>query len=67
MAIGDFSIFNLWKTNVRNNYYTNPKRNSKEPPPPSVIPEHLLNDFTMNGQLPVLYWYFDERNDSGCF
>jgi len=47
-----------------NNYYTNPKRNSKEPPPPSRIPEHLLNEFTMNGQIPVLYWYFDERNDS---
>ena len=46
------------------NYYTNPKRNSKELPPPSTIPEHLQNDFTMNGQIPVLYWYFDERNDS---
>ena len=48
----------------QNSYYTNPRRNSKEPPPPSTIPEHLKNDFTMNGQIPVLYWYFDERNDS---
>jgi len=46
------------------NYYIDPRRNSKEPPPPSTIPEHLQNDFTMNGQIPVLYWYFDERNDS---
>ncbi|MDR2594708.1 MAG: DUF268 domain-containing protein [Fibromonadaceae bacterium] len=49
---------------IPNSYYTNPKRNSKEPPPPSTIPEHLHNDFTMNNQIPVLYWYFDERNDS---
>jgi len=49
---------------IHNSYYTNPKRNSKEPPPPSTIPEHLYNDFTMNDQIPVLYWYFDERNDS---
>jgi hypothetical protein len=46
------------------NYHTNPKRNSKEPPPPSTIPERLLNDFTMNGQIPVLYWYLDDRSDS---
>jgi len=46
------------------NYYTNPRHNSKEPPPPSTIPEHLYRDFTMNGQIPVVYWYFDERNDS---
>ncbi|MDR0305570.1 MAG: DUF268 domain-containing protein [Chitinispirillales bacterium] len=59
----DFEIF---KFPVQNNYnyYTNPKRNSKEPPPSSTIPEHLYNDFTMNGQIPVLYWYLDERNDS---
>ena len=27
-----------------------------------IIPEYL--HFTMNYQIPVLYWYFDERNDS---
>jgi len=59
----DFEISKLI-LNTPNNYYTNPKQNSKEPPPPSTIPEHLHNDFTMNNQIPVLYWYFDERNDS---
>ncbi|MCL2182024.1 MAG: DUF268 domain-containing protein [Chitinispirillia bacterium] len=52
------------KTAGSNSYYTNPKRNSKEPPPPSTIPESLKDGFTMNGQIPVLYWYLDERNDS---
>jgi len=61
----DFEISKLVSsTPISNNYYTNPKRNSKEPPPPSTIPEHLHSDFTMNYQIPVLYWYFDERNDS---
>jgi hypothetical protein len=46
------------------NYYKDPKRKSKEPPPPNTIPEHLYADFTMNGQIPVLYWYLDERSDS---
>jgi hypothetical protein len=61
----DFEISKLiLNSPIPNNYYTNPKRNSKEPPPPSTIPEYLYNDFTMSGQIPVLYWYFDERNDS---
>ena len=53
--------------NVQNNYtelyYKNPKRNSTEPPPPNTIPNHQLDGFTMNGQIPVLYWYFDERKN----
>jgi len=36
----------------------------KEPPPPNTIPEHLYRDFTLDGQIPVLYWYLDERNNS---
>ena len=62
----DFAISSivLKTTNVPNNYYTNPRRNSKETPPSSIIPEHLYNDFTMNGQIPILHWYFDERNDA---
>jgi len=56
-------ILNL-STQCHYNYYTNPQQNSKVPPPTSIIPEHLKNDFTMNGQIPVLYWYFDERSYS---
>jgi len=59
-----YYLVKKWIPGSSNSYYTNPRRNSKEPPPPSTIPEHLHNDFTMNNQIPVLYWYFDERNDS---
>jgi len=44
--------------------YANPRRNSKEPPLPNTIPENLRSDFTMNDKIPVLYWYFDQRNGS---
>jgi hypothetical protein len=32
------------------------------PPPPNVIPDGMLADFTLNGKIKVLYWYFDEQN-----
>jgi hypothetical protein len=32
------------------------------PPPPNVIPEGMSADFTLNGEITVLYWYFDERD-----
>jgi hypothetical protein len=63
-AILPYGILRLYRNTESDfNYYTNPKRNSKEPPPPNTIPEYLYNDFTMNGQIQVLYWYFDERSD----
>jgi SAM-dependent methyltransferase len=30
-------------------------------PPPREIPENLYNAFTMNGEIAVVSWYFDER------
>jgi hypothetical protein len=33
------------------------------PPPPHTVPSALLRDFLMNGKIPVLYWYFDDRRD----
>ena len=30
-------------------------------PPPNVIPPELLADFTLHGDVPLLYWYHDER------
>lgn len=31
------------------------------PPPPNVIPDEMLADYTMQSDVPVLYWYLDER------
>jgi hypothetical protein len=30
------------------------------PPPPNTIPAPLFNDYTMNGEIPVLYKYFQD-------
>ena len=30
-------------------------------PPPKHIPNELETNFTMNGAIPVINWYFDER------
>lgn len=29
-------------------------------PPPSEIPEEFWKDFTLNGEIPITYWYFDD-------
>jgi hypothetical protein len=29
-------------------------------PPPRNIPQDLLSDFTLNGEIPVVEWYFDD-------
>jgi hypothetical protein len=34
---------------------------TKIPPPPNVIPENMLGDFTLNGNIPLLYLYFNEK------
>ena len=33
------------------------------PPPPSTIPLEYINEFTINGTIPVIYKYFDDRKD----
>jgi len=33
-------------------------------PPPRTPPANLVNDFTMNGQCPLLYLYFDQSNSA---
>ena len=40
-------------------------RNRIKAPPPNTIPLELLNDYTMNGLIPVLYWYFMEDKTGG--
>lgn len=37
---------------------------SAQMPPPNVVPEEMLADFTLQGDVPLLYWYFDNRNFS---
>lgn len=32
-------------------------------PPPTVIPDHLYNEFTMNGTIPVIYAYSDDSQE----
>jgi hypothetical protein len=34
-----------------------------EPPPPNTIPPEYLNQFTMNGKIPIIYKYFDDRKN----
>jgi hypothetical protein len=36
-------------------------RNSPFPPPPNVIPENMLNEYTSNGKIKVLYSFYDNR------
>jgi hypothetical protein len=36
----------------------------KPSPPPNIVPEEMLAAFTLQGDIPLLYWYFDDRNFS---
>jgi hypothetical protein len=35
-------------------------RNRKTPPPPSTIPDSLFDEYTLHGEIPVLYTYYQD-------
>jgi hypothetical protein len=41
-----------------------PLEQMQTPPPPNVVPEKMLADFTLQGDIPLLYWYFNDRHFS---
>ena len=40
---------------------TNEMSPTLEPPPPNCVPENLINEYTLNGKMSILYHYFDDR------
>jgi hypothetical protein len=65
-AILPYGILWLYRKNRNQSEKTSegiiiPKRHlyihRETPPPPSTIPKELLNDYTLNGEIPILYTY----------
>ncbi|GHT02185.1 hypothetical protein AGMMS50276_31880 [Synergistales bacterium] len=35
--------------------------NASSPPPPNIVPDELIDDFTQDWEIPILYFYLDNR------